>query len=103
MARSEVSNGSPSDPSATDLAEQIATLKRDVAELGGMIADMGKARSNLAVRVAQENAVKAGEAARERLEVTRAQADDYIAHHPFAALGIVAGVGFLAGLMSARR
>jgi ElaB/YqjD/DUF883 family membrane-anchored ribosome-binding protein len=52
------------------------------------------------IRVRVEEALRA---ARERLEGVEQSLEDQVRRHPFAALGIAAGVGLVLGLLLARK
>ncbi|MFL4471770.1 YqjD family protein [Tateyamaria armeniaca] len=110
MARTNTLNGSKSAPDASDLAAQIDTLKSDLADLTSLIGDMGKAKTESAKEDVQQkldDMRDAGAAhmadARMHAEELGAQANDFITRQPATALGIAAGVGFLVGMISARK
>jgi ElaB/YqjD/DUF883 family membrane-anchored ribosome-binding protein len=67
--------------SVDDISVQLAVLKDDIASLTSTMADLTKAKS--------------AEAAN--------QAKSFVRTQPAAALGIAAGVGFIAGLFATRR
>ncbi|MDU9005798.1 DUF883 family protein [Sedimentitalea todarodis] len=104
------SSGSRKAPTVGDLAKQIETLQKDIGELTGLMAEMGKAQ---AARLSDEAEAKAqklrdkGEgaatAAQEQMEDLQAQANEFIRTQPATALGIAAGLGFLFGLLMTRR
>ncbi|MGI3168561.1 glycine zipper domain-containing protein [Pseudooceanicola sp. C21-150M6] len=95
---------------ADDVKAQIATLQADVAELTRTMSAYGKNRGNearaAASRRAEEVRVRAealGHDAEAQLRQGYAQAETAVRDNPAAAVGIAAGVGFLLGLISARR
>lgn len=98
------------EPSVSDLTKQIETLQKDIGELTGLMAEMGKAQ---AARLSDEAEAKAqrlkdkGEAtahaAKEQMEDLQGQANEFIRTQPAAAVGIAAGLGFLFGLLMTRR
>ncbi|EAQ04847.1 hypothetical protein OB2597_06175 [Pseudooceanicola batsensis HTCC2597] len=96
--------------SADDVKEQIAALQADVAELTRAVAGYGRARGEEARRAANRTAddmraraEKMGHDAEAQLRSGYAQAESAVRENPTAAVGIAAGVGFLLGLISARR
>lgn len=102
-------NGSVDETSA-DLAAQIAALKADVAALTATLADYGRARTAQFETSAQESLEMAKKMGAETAAQARQQARDVYAGaektvraNPAASVGIAAGLGFLAGLLSARR
>lgn len=109
MARTGTANGSKT-PDTSDLADQIETLKSDIAELTRLVGAYGQSKGREAGAAARETAenVKAkGEAQIEDLKVQAAQAqkaaEDMVARQPGAALGIAVGLGFLAGFLVSRK
>lgn len=98
------------EPTVGDLTKQIETLQKDIGELTGLMAEMGKLR---AARLSDEAEAKAqklkdkGEAtahaAKEQMEDLQGQANEFIRTQPAAAVGIAAGLGFLFGLLMTRR
>lgn len=104
------SGGSGKAPTVGDLAKQIETLQKDIGELTGLMAEMGKAQAarlgEEAEARAQKMKQKGDEAASEakaQAEHLHAQANDFIRTQPATALGIAAGIGFLIGLLMTRR
>lgn len=119
MARTASQNGlgethpkfqSSTSPDASDVQAQIATLRTDVETLTSMLRDMAEQKVRGATAQAQEQAGHA------RTEVERqvkqladtasayqADAEAAVRANPGAAVGIATGIGFLAGLILARR
>ncbi|WP_272009431.1 DUF883 family protein [Roseovarius sp. ZX-A-9] len=93
-----------------ELTSQIEALKGDIAAITGTLADLGaetrdqaKARVRDAasdVRARSEKHLKDAQACAEDLS---AQATDAVRQQPAMAVGIAVGVGFLIGLVTARR
>ncbi|MFQ6547925.1 YqjD family protein [Aestuariibius sp. 2305UL40-4] len=93
-----------------DLASQIETLKKDLADLGSVMNDYGKARGREAKRAVKTKARDLEEEGR-RLAL---QAEDsfnelsdeatrQVRENPGMALGIAVGFGFLVGMLARRR
>ncbi len=103
-------DATPKDITTADLAAQMEVLKGDIAQLtevlGGYTKSKG-AEAASAARDALHDVRVAGEAqverARAQAEHLHAQANDFVVRQPATALGIAAGVGFLVGLMTARK
>ncbi|MBI6629415.1 DUF883 family protein [Pontibaca salina] len=98
------------DPSAEDLAEQLEALRADVSKLAATMTDMGRASGARLGEAARAHAERAGNVAQSGVDAARAQAheweqqaNDFVTRQPATALGIAAGVGFLVGLITARR
>ena len=110
MARADVSNGKVKTPTANDLADQIATLKTDLADLTSLIGDMGAAQGAQAKEKMQERVEAARDAGAAHIDDAKvqaqklgAEANDFITRQPATALGIAAGIGFLVGMLGARK
>lgn len=94
----------------TDVSKQMAVLRDDIAALTATVAEYGKAQGDImkaaATTKAQEVA-ESGAAAADALKVkatkSYSDAEDAVRANPGAAIGIAAGVGFLIGMISARR
>lgn len=104
-----------------DIEQQLAALKADIAGLTKALADYGQAQGNNLSAAASDTAhaakVKSADAAHqaavhaeEAYLMARAKANDALSRtedsvrqNPAAAVGIAAGLGFLAGLLTARR
>ncbi|MEM8655274.1 MAG: hypothetical protein AAGF36_11050 [Pseudomonadota bacterium] len=105
----------------TDVTAQIETIKSDIATLTALIGDVATqkkddaaaAASNTAAKLktaaadqatmAQVRAAEMGDAVRTAAEDGYAQTEDAIRRQPAMAVGIAASVGFLVGLLAARR
>lgn len=109
MARTSA-NGSGKDASVADLSAQIETLRKDLSALTGTINDLGKAKSaelteaaTDRVDAAREKGAQAAQAVTDRAKEVHEQANDFVKSQPATALGIAAGLGFLVGMLNARR
>ena len=114
MARStstkETAAKDAAEASVEDISAQIEVLKSDIAALTKSIADIGIAKGEGFRQAAEERAAHlrdAGHAAADRAtQSARTFASDTerkIQENPTAAIGIATGVGFLLGLILARR
>lgn len=108
MARTDTPN--KKDPSAEDIAEQLEALRADVSTLAATVTDMGRASGARIGEAARARVERAGDMAQSGVDAARAQAhewehqaNDFVTRQPAAALGIAAGVGFLVGMITARR
>ncbi len=110
MANSPSTANAKKEASYEDLNEQISILRDDISALTGTIADLTKAQANQLTGAAAQQA----EAARQKGVETAAlvanqakdvqtQAQEFVDARPGTALGIAAGLGFLVGMMSARK
>lgn len=104
-----------------DIEDQLAALKADIAGLTKALADYGQAQgANLSVAAsdaadtakvkssdaAHYAALRAEEAylvARSKATDAMVRSEDAVRQNPATAVGIAAGIGFLAGLLTARR
>lgn len=109
MART-TTNGSAQETTVADLSDQIETLRKDLSDLTGTISDFGKSkRANLTeaaahkIDEAREKGIHAAEAVTARAKDVQEQANDFVKAQPATALGIAAGLGFLVGMLNARR
>ena len=83
--------------SVDDISVQLAVLKDDIASLTSTMADLTNA--NQAKSTAQDLA----NSGRDKALEAQQTAEDFVRTQPAAALGIAAGVGFIAGLFATRR
>ncbi|MFZ2099274.1 MAG: DUF883 C-terminal domain-containing protein [Oricola sp.] len=92
-----------------DLAAEIEGLRKDIEALAGRFSSISEAGARTAAGYTRETTA----AAREKGEAVYAdlsaraseleqQAADQIRRHPLQALGIAAGIGFLAALLTRR-
>lgn len=100
MGKPTTSSGSVS---VEDLSEQIDTLKNDLSALTQTLADLGIAKSNEARKAAGETATHLQNAGRDKFVEVQAQAEEFVNKQPATSLGIAAGLGFLIGMITARR
>ncbi len=94
---------SSKDVTVEDLSEQISVLKNDIAVLTNTLGAYGKAKTSEATNSAKGAVDDLTAAGREKALETQAQAEEFIRTQPAAALGIAAGIGFLVGIVTARR
>ncbi|WP_375173782.1 YqjD family protein [Pseudooceanicola sp.] len=93
-----------------DLQADVEQLKKDIAALTKSLGEYSKAqRSHLrdVTKDAVDDAARKGReqvaAARDGVEEAYAQAEEQVRAHPSAAVGLAAGLGFVLGLVTARR
>ncbi|SFE11897.1 Membrane-anchored ribosome-binding protein, inhibits growth in stationary phase, ElaB/YqjD/DUF883 family [Sulfitobacter brevis] len=98
-------NGKKSDSIVTidDLAGQLTTLKNEIASLTSAMGDYGKAKTAEVSDTAKSTVNDLSNAGRERALDAQKQAEEFVRTQPSTALGIAAGVGFLVGMITARR
>lgn len=92
-----------SDVSVQDLSEQIQILKDDISALTSSLGDFTVDTGKQAAATAQAKAEDAAEMGRKKAIETQQKAEDFITTQPATALGLAAGIGFLVGMMTARR
>ncbi|MEL6957519.1 MAG: hypothetical protein AAGL89_01040 [Pseudomonadota bacterium] len=131
MARAKA-NGTTKEFSAADLTDQIEAVKKDIAALTEIMGEMtqqeaAKTKDHLSKRAAELRdaaaekgaelrdaaAAKSGEVrdaayerggeAREQIGEYYGRAESAVREQPATAMGIAAGLGFLAGLLMSRR
>lgn len=107
MAQSAKSNVSEM---STDVSKQMSVLREDVSKLTELVAEYGKAQGQYAKQEAANKAnaiadagVDAAKAAQAKAQDTFNTAEDAVRKNPTAAVGIAAGLGFLVGMLAARR
>lgn len=93
-----------------DLSKQVAVLREDIANLTAIVGDYSKAQAGQLKSVAADKAnelAKAGahaaNSAKATAEVAYSETEDAIRANPASAIGIAAGLGFLVGMLTARR
>ena len=89
--------------SIDDLASPLATLKNDIAELTGAVTNFSKTRGRAAADQAKTTAQGLADTGRVKAAEAQESAEEFIRTQPATALGIAAGIGFLVGLVAARR
>lgn len=95
--------GSHKDVTVEDLSIQIAILKDDIAALTGSMGDFSKSKAREATEQAKSAAYSYAEAGKDRASEAQQSAEAFVRTQPATAMGIAAGVGFLVGLITARR
>lgn len=106
---------------ASDVTAQIDTIKSDIATLTALIGDIAadktetaktsasdaaaklKASAEDQAALAQARAAEMGQSVRNAAESGYAQTEDAVRRQPAMAVGIAASVGFVVGLLAARR
>lgn len=98
------------EPTTEDLARQMDALKNDLAKVTETLAEMGRAQGRALagdLRAGAERARAEGERQAEflqqRAEEMAMEATDMVRRQPAAAMGAAAGLGFLVGLLTARK
>ena len=101
-------NGSDSD--TQELRAQIDTLKSDISELTHLVGEMGRRRRdeagaevNRRAREMRFRAEQTGAAARDQAADLQASFERRVREQPAAAAALAAGIGFLAGFITARK
>lgn len=120
MANPLKSNGKGSDVAIGDIEAQLARLTAELGALSRSVANFGAdtaaAAGDQAGQMKQQIAERAramgealaarseaaGTAARERFLSAEGRVEDQVRAHPLAALGIAAGLGFVAALLAKR-
>ncbi len=100
----------PNAPSYEDITEQLETLRGDIAALTRTVADIGLAKKDELTGAATESAAKMRAKGRETMDHAQSSARDAaeatsqkIQDNPAAAVGIATGIGFLLGVIFARK
>lgn len=93
-----------------DVKEQLSVLRDDIAALTSIVADFSGAKTSQVKSDVQNRAAQLAEDSAAAAAALRGQARDQIAGaeqavraNPGAAVGIAAGIGFIAGLLTARK
>ena len=84
---------------ANNLMDDLRAVIADAEELLRATADQAGPR----VQEARERAEESLRNARERLEGTGRRLDAQVREHPWAAVGIAAGIGLIAGILLSRK
>jgi len=94
----------------TDVTQQMAILREDIANLTATVAEYGKAQGAALKSTAAHKAADLAETGAATAEALKAQAgktysgaEGAVRANPATAVGIAAGVGFLVGMLTARR
>lgn len=93
-----------------DVSKQMAVLRADIASLTEIVSDFGaaqgkKLKANAKVKAADlsESSAATAAALKTKAEDAYTDAEDAVRANPSAAVGIAAGIGFVVGMLSARR
>ena len=89
--------------SVEDLSTQIDILKTDLSNLTQALSEYGISKSHEASQTAKDAASQVSAASRKKAYEAQAQAEEFVHSQPATALGIAAGLGFLIGMMTARK
>ncbi len=101
MAKTPNANGSQI--TLDELSDQITLLKKDIASLTETLGEYGKAKSEEMRDTARGAAQDLSDAGRLKAMEAQKQAEEFLQTQPGTALGIAAGLGFLVGIITARR
>lgn len=92
------------------LHDQIAALKADLAQISRTLAELTRQQGQSAMNDARAKAEAMRDKGAEQVEALRAKADEameqadaFVRDRPGAAVGIAAALGFVLGLLTARR
>jgi len=89
-------------PSAEEREAQINTLRQDFAKLIDSLGAAGDAKASALKDKARSQAQNAYAAAEDKALRAEQEISSFVRERPYAALGIAAGVGFLAALLARR-
>ena len=114
MANQTASQTKPATEAKTadteELGRQIETIRRDIAVLTDLIAELGRSRRDAASQQGQQKVTElrsraeaAGVDAMERVNELGERAQAQVREQPAAALLVATGIGFLAGLLMRRK
>lgn len=84
---------------AGKLMDELRSVITDAEELLRVTADQGGAK----VQEVRERAEESLRAAREHLQGTGRQLDSQVREHPWAAVGVAAGIGLIVGVLLSRK
>ena len=79
------------------------TLLQDTASLAGEQADELRLQINESLKRARDTLRDAEQNLKERGQAAVQATEDYVQEHPWQSVGLAAGIGFLLGLLAARR
>ena len=98
------------EPTIEDLARQMEGLRADLSELAETLKALGISQTRAAAEEVKQRAGEARDAGAQqveelqaRLEAMLGEADKLARDRPATAMGIAAGLGFVIGLLLARR
>lgn len=86
-------------PADTNLVDDLRAVINDAEELLHATADQAGAK----VQEIRSRAEESLRAARERLNGTGRELDSAVREHPWAAVGIAAGIGLIVGILLSRK
>src|SRR6056297_3251344 len=103
MAQAKTSNASPQQD-IEQLNDQIASLKKDIADISHTLSGLGKSSQAAAGEQVREKAAHLRDAGQEQLHAAQyraeemgQQAADTVRNQPAASVGLAVGLGFLLG------
>lgn len=86
----------------TDLADQIAVLREDVGQLAETLSGLVGSSAKGAASAARAQAAETYTRGKAAVGAARDKTGETVREHPFAALLVALGVGFLIGIFSRR-
>lgn len=103
MAATSSGSSSKSDgPSTEELEAQINALRKDFAKLIDSLGAAGEAKASAFTDKARDQAKNAYATAESEVRRADQEISGFVRERPYAALGIAAGIGFLAALLARR-
>lgn len=91
------------DISVEDLSAQIDALKNDLSSLTSSLSDYGIGKAAEAKQATKEGAETLKAAASDKAIEAQLHTEEFVKTQPATALGLAAGLGFLVGMITARR
>lgn len=95
---------------ASDVTAQIETIKDDIAALTSLMADFAtekkaeaKQQVTTTAKAAQDQAIESGEKLFSDAEAAYHKVEESVRQQPAMAVGIAASLGFIFGMITARR
>ncbi|MFV3304424.1 DUF883 family protein [Pseudomonas sp. NY15181] len=85
------------------LVSDTEKLLQSSAELAGAEADQMRDQINSSLKRAREALYSTKDAVRDQSKAAADATEEYVNEHPWQAVGIAAGIGFLLGLLVSRR
>jgi len=102
-ATAKNSNGKSDPVSVEDLSLQVEILKNDIATLTQSLGNYTKGMGAAAAENAQAKASEAASLGAEKITEAQMKTEEFVRAQPATSLGLAAGLGFLIGMMTARR
>ena len=97
-------------PDAEDLNARIGALQKDISAITDILGQMARNRGEAAADAVQDRLSELRERGSAQADMLQARAyevgertGDFVHRQPVTALGMAAGLGFLAGMIAARR